>query len=261
MRFSNLLVILIIIILLFGLLAVSGCSEKAECEKSSECATSNPCVIGRCVDGQCVNTIKDNCCGNARCEKDAGENKCTCSDDCGECAGKARFNISTYRGQEEQESEYAVYMCRNDECILGVPESDVNLLRLTSDVEERNAFKIEILASLNNPFDLSSDELSLRLQLKDMDPDVVGAITITSLQVLSDDELMGEQLMKRALDKVGDMFTQDMNLSSAQSALEKERKIEVKLDYEYVIDYRGEQTVERDSATRGLSEEIMFVKP
>lgn len=258
MKFKS---ILLMILLLVSVFLITSCGKKAECDSSSDCATGNPCIIGRCKEGQCVNTIKPDCCGNAKCEPGSGENKCTCSLDCGRCEGKVKYNVTTFRGLKEKEANYAQYTCINNICTIGVDASDISVLRLTNDVDERGGFKAEVLTTLNSPFDLSKDNATVRVQLKDVDPDVLSAITFTSIQVLSGSELMGEKLVSNKLNQVGDIFTESLNLVSSQSIVEEEKRIDIKLDFTYTVDERGEEVIERDDSKSRLSEEIIFVAP
>jgi len=257
MRVWNLL---LIIIFLTSLLFIAGCGEKPECESSTECATGNPCIVGRCVDGACKNNIQVNCCGNAMCEPDYGENKCLCPADCGKCEGKAKYNVSTYRGLQEKEANYAKHLCENNVCIVGVSASDVNILKLANEVNVRRGFKAEVLTTLNNPYDISKGTALVRVQLRDIDPDVTGGIKITSLQILSDSELMGEKIISKKLNKVGDMFTEELTLTSSQGHVEEEKRVDVKVDYEYVRDERDGPVTYRDDSKNRLSEKVIFVK-
>ena len=261
MKSQKLLFILLIILILVSVFFIAGCSKKGQCESSSECVTGNPCIIGRCKDGLCVNTINSDCCGNGKCEPSSGESKCTCSLDCGKCEGKVKYNVTTYRGLKEKDANYAQYLCINNVCGVGVDVSDISVLRLTNEVDVRGGFKAEVLTTLDNPFDISKDNATIRVQLKDLDLDVVSGITFTSIQVLSGSELMGEKLISNKMTQVGDIFTESLKLVSSQSIVEEEKKIDIKLDFTYVINERGEEVTERDDSKSRLSESIIFVAP
>lgn len=252
--------VLLIIIFLISILSFTACS-KAECEKSSDCRTGNPCIIGRCIDGKCTTTINQDCCGNGVCEANDGENKCTCEKDCGMCEGKVKYNITTTRGIKTLEAQYAQSLCENNICIVGVAASDVNELKHTNEVDVRGGFKAEVLTVLNTPFDISKESINVRVTLKDLDTDVVDGISFKSIQILSGSELMGEKLINNKLSSVGNLFTEELSLSSAQSIVEEERRIEIKIGYEYVVDERGEQVIKRDDSKNKLTEEIIFIKP
>lgn len=259
---TALLNLVLILILFISLFLISSCKEEPECTKSSDCITSNPCFLGRCRNGRCVSTPKPNCCGNGQCESQAGENKCICPEDCGRCEGKVKFNVSTYRGLQEKEARYARFICEDKKCVVGVAPDDVTVLRLTDEIDVRGGFKADILVTVNNPFDTGRDKLSVEVALKDLDPDVVGGVTFTNIRVLSGNELLGRKLgVNKKLEDIGDIFTEEFELVSAQSLVEEEKSIDVELDYEYVVLERGEEVVKRSSRKIRLSKKIMLVVP
>jgi len=226
---------------------------------SSDCTTNNPCILSRCKEGKCVNTLKTGCCGNTKCETSAGENKCTCPTDCGECIGKVKYNVSTYRGPKEVETEYAMYLCENKQCVIRVNPSVVKTPSFTSDVSIRGGFDAEIVTTLNQPFDTSRDKISIRFKLKDIDKDIIDGITFSSIQVLSGNELIGEKIINNKLSSVGDVFVEDITISPAQSAVEAERNLEFNFDYEYAALERGEEVTYRSTIKNRLSKMVLVV--
>jgi hypothetical protein len=256
MKLQSLLIVLMLVISVFLL---ASCKEKAECQTTSECNTDNKCIIGKCVNEKCVETPRANCCGNHKCEADSGENKCICSDDCGRCEGKATYNASTSRGIKILNATYAVYMCVNKQCIVGVPPEKVNTLSLINSLEVSAVFKAETLTTINNPFDTSKDKASVRVTLKDLGSQVQGGVTIKGIQILDGSNLMGEAILDQKLSNVGDTYTQELSLKSAQSIVEEEKSIDLKIDFEYVIPERGQPVTKRGSLKPKLAQKVFFI--
>jgi len=259
MKLYNILLVLVLVISAFS---IAGCGEEPECESSSDCTTGNPCIMGRCnEDGKCVKTIKPDCCGNAKCDEDVGENKCVCPKDCGECEGMVKYNVSSLRGLKEVDSKYARYLCVNDQCKIGVDEEDISTFRLTGTIDVRNRFEIETLTTINSPFDVTKEKVGVRLTLKDTDSSLVGGVTFTGIQVLSKNELMSEKSINQKLSNIGDSFTEELVLISSQTKVEQIKDIDIKYEYTYDYIQREEQYTERADSTKGVSKDIYFVVP
>ncbi|MBW2990972.1 hypothetical protein KY348_04675 [Candidatus Woesearchaeota archaeon] len=251
--------LLLILSLLISLLFISSCGKGAECSGSSECATGNSCILGRCKEGECVNTIKPDCCGNAKCEADAGENKCTCDQDCGKCEGKAKYTIETSRGPKEIDAKHATYLCKNSQCIVGVDPASVTAPSFTSDTTIRGGFEAEIVTTLNQPFDTSKDKINIRLKLKNINENVVDGVSFTLLQVVSGNELIGEKEIDNKLSSVGDVFVEEITISPAQSIVETEKNLDFNFDYEYTAVERGEPVTRRATIKNRVSNMIIIV--
>ncbi|MBU1199627.1 MAG: hypothetical protein KKF46_03130 [Nanoarchaeota archaeon] len=259
MKTRNIIIsIILILIFLFSILLTS-CDEESECQMNSDCYTTKTCRIGKCVNEMCQFDYKDDCCGNNKCE--TGENKCTCSDDCGACEGKITYNSTTSTGRVKiVEANYARNACVSDKCSVVVDAADKTSLKLSNEMDIRSAFKIEILTTVNNPFDIRSDKANVRITLKDIDTDV-GGVNINNIQILSGAEQMGEKIIAKKLNSFGDVFTEELSLTSAQSLIETTKKITIKIGYDYVLQQRDQQVVMRDDSDFSLSEKIVFVNP
>lgn len=252
--------VLLIVIFSSSLLMI-GCSNK-ECDKSSDCPAQGKCFTPRCVDGMCKAIAKDDCCGNRKCESDAGENKCICPDDCGKCSGKVSYNVTTSRGYKTLEAKYAQYLCdESKQCVIAAAEADINVLKLTNTIDESSIFKAEILSTLNQPYNTATDSIELRVRLTDITDKPLSGIRFTSLQVLSGSSLLGEKMISRTLEEVGGSFTETLVLISSQKLVEEEQAIDIKLYYEYDMLDRGSQVTKRPSKTARLTTKIMIISP
>ncbi|MFP4524221.1 MAG: hypothetical protein ACLFO2_02840 [Candidatus Woesearchaeota archaeon] len=246
-------------------LALTGCGG-SECESDDECTSVGQCEVARCVDGLCKTTPEDDCCGNNRCEEGAGENPCTCAQDCsldatedGTCDGKVELPHDHIEGRMVS-TKHAEYFCRDDECVVGVPEPAVESKRLFS--THRGDVDFEVVSSLDQPFVVGEGSFKARVKLTDMDSRVRLPVRITGLQVLSEGELIAEESLKPAvqLSNVGDSHEEFLTLEPALGELEDERSITVRVSYEYTRVLREESETIRRTLEKRYSR-LWFVAP
>ncbi|MBW3018651.1 hypothetical protein KY329_00500 [Candidatus Woesearchaeota archaeon] len=130
--------------LFFILLILVGCGE---CKTAADCPQKTA-YQASCVDGDCQYVPLPNVCGNMQCE--AGENKCTCPEDCGQCTGRV--------------GQYMVQTCVGKECI---PNVDPALQKPIADfAEARSAagvFNVETI--YNNPFNFKRNKFYFTAKL------------------------------------------------------------------------------------------------
>jgi hypothetical protein len=250
----------LIAILALNVLVLAGCKEKVECETALDCNTGNECFTPRCTMGKCNNIAKNDCCGNRQCESSVAENSCTCPFDCGKCAGKATYNVTSTRGIKTVNATYSIRMCVDKECITAVDPSKVNTLSLINTLDRSGVFRAEILTTINNPFDTDKDNATIRITLKDLNSAVIGGITFRSIQVLDGANLMGEAIINQKLSDVGDVFSQQLKLKSSQSMVEEEKAVTISFDYEYATpDSKGNPVTKRSNYKTSLADKIFFV--
>jgi hypothetical protein len=255
---------LAIFILLFSLACIllAGCS-KPGCKTSADCALDNSCVTAQCSNNRtCVYALKADCCGNKICEKDANEEQCNCSTDCGKCEGKAKYSVPLGYGNKTKQVDYtyAIYEgCVQGSCKIGIDPNSVDTLRLTNNINEISAFKAETLTVLNNPFDISKDKVAVTVQLKDLSPSVMGGIIFTRIRLLYGSEVMGTKAIDRRIDVVGNSFTEELSLTSSQKLVEEERNLDINVDYQYSVKDSGETKTKRSSPKSRLYDKLMFI--
>lgn len=226
--------ILVIIMLLATVFFITSCGKEPECEANADCATGNPCFAGKCLEGTCTRTPISGCCGNNQCE--TGENKCTCDKDCGKCEGIYKYNTTTnYGRQVVVTTKYLSLFCENDRCKTGILPDRINSIQLINDIIETGGFKAELLSTINDPFIVGTDTLSIRLLLKDKYPLLVSNVSFSRIQVLEGSEVLGEKMITRQLGKIGDMWTEQIKLVSSQVSVEEAKSIDIKLDYSYTV--------------------------
>ena len=263
----------VIVVLIFVISLASGCKE---CEINSDCNSrvskdyssySSQCLDVDCVNNKCEIDVITNCCGNKRCEANAGENKCLCEKDCGKCSGKGEIKI----GSRTYDTEYLEYGCKDNECALIIDESLIRGIDLTYDWEF-SYFKIGITSSIDQPFNIDSSKFKVKIQLKDTNDYLVLPIVITSLKLVERELMIGEKEFDRTLTKVDDYFIESIPINEdCMQNIEEEKRPSLVIGYTYTIkerigrDSEGnpiyENKTRRDTYTRSYSSKIFFVNP
>ncbi|RMF55465.1 hypothetical protein D6745_02085 [Candidatus Woesearchaeota archaeon] len=184
-----------------------------------ECNDNNDCTIDSCITGTklCNYELRPNCCGNFKCE--SGENKCNCARDCGPC--------------ERDASEHVEYFCSTaNTCLTRVKNNVVQPMSLL-DERQLPYFKIGMITTLNQPFDINKDSITLEFELKNDHPDLVFPVKITKIQLLENEVLLGQYTNTEELNSVGDSFSVTLQPSFSMNEIESEKSVSIKVDYEY----------------------------
>ncbi|MBT4540714.1 hypothetical protein HOC35_04325 [Candidatus Woesearchaeota archaeon] len=243
--------IFFIIILLCFLV---GCGEK-ECKKDEDC-TAMSCFSVACEENQCLKTPQPGCCGNLMCEDD--ENSCSCSKDCKKpkCEGKV---VTKQSGSKKYYAQYLEYMCVEDICMRTFDESVVNKIPLLSEKKVNN-MDLEIGATFNKPFDLSKDKIMVTITLKDFDDSKVKMpFKIKKIKVMSGDILYGDINVNKELLQVGSGIKEFVQLTFKPEELEKEQKLELRIDYEVTkVNNKGDELL-RDDFSETFSQKLFLI--
>ncbi|MDD5086615.1 MAG: hypothetical protein PHV16_02590 [Candidatus Nanoarchaeia archaeon] len=255
------------------LFLVSGCKE---CEVSSDCSSkarelysgySSNCLDIECADNVCeINSIS-NCCGNKRCEEGAGENKCTCTTDCGKCEGKGEVQI----GSRTYESQYLEYGCsEGNECELMIDDSLINQVSLSED-KQLSYFTIEIKSSYDYPFNIDESSFYAEIKLKDTENDLILPVSITNVKIIEGELLIGETSADGTLGYIGSSSKIRIPITFGMKEIEEEKRVSLVIDYMYKINQRigrnsdgtpiYEEKVVRDSYTKSYGSKLFFVNP
>ncbi len=145
------------------LLVLAGCG-KAECKKDSDC--TKPHFTGKCIDKKCAYTPIPNECGNLKCE--AGENKCSCPDDCGKCEGKI--------------GKYLTLSCNaQKECVQDIPAAMQKPITLTRELTTGGT-RISVTTTFNQPFNTKKDQFELDFGINALAP-TMSDLKITRLEL------------------------------------------------------------------------------
>lgn len=131
---------------LIGVLIMLSACEKPECREDADCVREH--FVGECVDKKCsYEPIPDEC-GNLVCEERAGENKCTCAVDCGECSGKS--------------GKHFVLACVDSTCVERIPQAKP--ITQTQELSFAGS-KLTTTTTFYQPFNLGADTWDLEFTL------------------------------------------------------------------------------------------------
>jgi len=222
--------------LFFCCILLSGCG--GECKKTLDCPVKE-CFEAGCVDKTCEYDPTPNCCGNEVC--DTGENKCTCSADCGVCSGKSK------------DFQYLTNFCdKDDECVFGIDEKSVKTHSLNSGILKSDVGTIEIDSTFNQPFNVKQDVLKIKITLKEKDDDA-SSIRITKIALIGENQkrqkvTLGEMIVSRPLWKNGDVIIEDLVLTPKTSDKESELK-NAQLDITFSYEDADDVEVMQDSVS------------
>jgi len=258
--------LLVAVLLVAVSVILMGCGG-SECEADSECTSVGQCKQPRCVDGLCQSVPKPDCCGNRQCEEDAGENPCTCEQDCsleatedGTCSGTVM--VPHYRITDRMvEAKHARYYCEDDKCMLGAPESEVDVRKLFS-THRADRARLEITGSVSQPYVVGDGVFNVRVKLTDLLSDYARLpVKLTSIQVLTENELMAEkELSNVELVNIGSSYSQSLVLSPAMDQVEERRSLSIRVSYEYLEVIRDEEDVVRGAVAERY-DDLYFINP
>ncbi len=227
------------------------------------CDDGNPATLDLCIEGTafCKHERVPNRCQNYKCESAAGENKCTCPQDCGKCA--------------RSYGDYLEFACSDGECMSQIR---TNVLTKTFASEKSTTyFTFNTESSMNQPFKIDSitttksDKIEITARLTDDHADLVSGPKFNMIEVFGQNqELLGTEVLtsNNALGNVGSYVSFEVPLSFIMEELEEERTISPKLYYEYTYKHeywdggqkKTENILDRDSFSYSLSK-IDFVSP
>ncbi len=241
--------ILLAILLVIGLIFLSGCS--GECKENSDCP-SKSCYTVTCEKEECVEKPELNCCGNNICED--GETKCDCERDCGKCTGDI--------------GEYLGYVCEEDECVAGIKDENINSTSFTDKILLRNVGDISATYIYDQPFNLDESLFNVRFVLEKKNNDIE-YIKINKVNIYeqldkkgTQVQTYGEKIIDRVLWDTRTDVVDDVILSlNITDNTEENKQLTVEVIYEYAKLYRGQTTVTGGSYKKQLNENVVLVNP
>ncbi|MEM4264002.1 MAG: hypothetical protein QW666_03875 [Candidatus Woesearchaeota archaeon] len=139
--------IFFIFLLALSLLAITAC-EKAECKTNADCIRQH--YTSSCIERKCVYSPIPGECGNAICEINAGETKCSCPDDCGICAGPVSPNMEL--------------VCVRNACLESVPLEKIRPIESSAEITA-GGDKLRVITNYNQPFNMLSNTFNLKFSL------------------------------------------------------------------------------------------------
>lgn len=227
-----------------GVLFLAGC--KGQCRIDSDCP-GKPCYDVSCQERECVQTSVPNCCGNARCEK--GEDACSCQVDCGRCEGK--------------EGKYLEKLCLDNQCQVGLDRAKIQIQSLTHS-KDLTGFKINVLASIDQPFDVDMSTMYFEAEMTDRKENVEMP-KLSKVQVLAksnrQEVILGEKDFNRPFWNIGSKISDKINLHYPFEKKENEVEAFIRVFYEYTEKIGGERKIRRTQYDKTLGSKMIFVNP
>jgi hypothetical protein len=257
--------IFFLIVLMLAAVLLAGCGEKAECKVNTDCGAAKTCFTApKCTEGKCVSTIQKGCCGNSICEADKGESYCSCEKDCTDekCEGFILLEKTKYNSIY---TKYLRKLCDENTktCIAGVASGDVHEIPLQDEKLATN-FKFSSVIKFNKPFDITKDQISIDLAVRDISADVVPPVKFTQISVISGEMLYADKQISHEFTAPGQSFSETIPISYVPLKLEEEKSIIIRIYYEYnkTIDAKlGKTKRVTETYENVLSERIYLVNP
>jgi len=255
--------ILMIIISLFAVIFLSGCS-KPECETSNDCNDHLDCTRDRCnSEGICVHQNIPGCtCGDGYCDSATEngypkEDGCNCAADCPPCSGSEGSYLEKYC---ESKNNRQV-------CVKGIPPEKVKTKQLTDTIDTR-LFKLLATYSFEEPFDLSRSTFNVRIKL-DSISDSVKEPKITKIQLFEKLDRRGIELNILGEEEINQiLWSPESEISSniiitngPKNASGVKKKVSIRFYYEYKSSQRGKDVVTKSTYEKELSSDIIFIDP
>ena len=238
--------LLLLVLAAVGLLLLaSGCKKKpgVECKKDIDCTENE--FKGVCEKKRCVyEPIPDKCgnrkspdpdqdFGQAMCERDAGENECTCPADCGECEGRAKGSAILEKTCNAQ-----------NECITTIdPKKQKRTSQFQEVKSKGDTFRVTL--EYPTPFNFGADAMRVTIGL-------VEASKTNSNRRIKRIDLSGVTKDRRTLRLVTREFnlpvwavgseweiSEDLVLDAPPDTAGQFTELKLVIDYEYVVEIRG----------------------
>lgn len=185
----------------------------------SDCDDENPATRDYCSEETgffCYNEFIPNACGNYICEK--GENKCTCTTDCGRCEGEYK--------------NYLKWQCVDNQCLRVAniePEKH-------SILDERTIYAYDLVFKYNYsiPFDVASSTFDFEVGYVRMS-EPLSYLMLTSIYLLEGDKILGGtdnpiKIKPHPHNISGVSIPMSFELTEGE---EEVKDIILKIDYEY----------------------------
>lgn len=239
--------LLIIAIGLLVLLTACG----GECREAVDCAPRTG-FDAACVDKECTYNPIPGVCGNNQCEAQAGENKCNCPQDCGQCTGQV------------QGSQYLGQTCVDNECVEDIIAEQTPIYTSNEVSSAGDRFKIE--TEFNNPFNMKRDVVYFTIMLtqtgRTNQDHKITNIELTGQTADRRTVTLGRKEVNKPLWQTGDLINEELILDFPTADLEGEiSSLLLTVNYEYNTVTATTVTPRQTSAKNRYNEKLIFVNP
>lgn len=261
------LIILFVLIASLSLI-LSGCATKngvkiIKCKTDSDCLSSG-CKVGKCTDNACSFSYKSDCCGNLKCEKESGENRCKCAADCKNCSGTVPITVA---GKTTLSTYLKVGCNAEQECVATYNPSILKEKQSMNEFAGTN-FKFNVYTSYNNPFDISLSNFKIEFKLNSIDETKIKTpVTIKEVRIMEGtSNLIARKAEPLNFMMVDETKTIELTPTVQLANPEEAKTVSIQIDYEYtpLITSGGVQTpgkTETKTYKISLTDKITFLDP
>lgn len=167
--------------------------------------------------GFCEYSPIQNACGNTVCE--SGENKCSCSVDCGPCAGDVGMHTRRTCSIENT-------------CVAVLKEGVAITPKSVFDDRNLGLFHLQNTYQYNSPFNTRMDKAVISINLYQLQPQVSG-VKIEAIRLLEGAQQIAERVVNKDLSTVGSAVREEITIP-AQALPEVDRNMLVAVWYQFV---------------------------
>ena len=238
MKKQKITIVLFLLVIVSVFLFLSACSSEEKENKEDTCKVDSDCATKTCQKATCSKektckyTKKDNCCGNSKCE--ATENSCSCKDDCKQaCEGQVQID------EKNKKPVYAKFLeqkCDGEgkasTCEVMIDEQFTTPQTVTTE-KKLSDLKFGITTTYTKVIDPTKANIKVAIKITDDSPNLIFPVTIKSIKLLSGQLLLGQKDVDEVLTAVGEETVQPIKISYKPSICEEEKKVSIKIDYEY----------------------------
>lgn len=223
------------------LIIVSGCGQEPQCLDDSDCIAPDDCSEVSCNEGICETNTIDDCCGNGVCES-AVENECTCSEDCGDCAGYLSY---TNEVGEMVQTEYLRRRCSEiDLCEISYSEDEQVYKEEFHEITTKGVV-FNVILSYLNPMAIRKNNVTIEIELVEInDPRITYPLTITSALVLDGAILFGRSDDRYQFQSSRERVEIVVPIVGAVKLPEERHNLRARINFEYT--YLDEKQVMED---------------
>ncbi len=185
-------------------------------------------------------------CGNHECE--AGENPCTCQEDCGKCEG----DIGMYLEKS----------CYKDSCVAAKKEGVTEKEETVLDEIKTSSFKVTSKYTYYQPFNLKESELKAEFTLETKEDDF-SSFRIKYIRVFESSKLLFEAKesdISKRFTSVGSSLEVKIKPDFTTASKEESKSITLEVGYEYEVQTTSGVDKKEGKKSKSLSK-IDFISP
>jgi hypothetical protein len=249
MKIKSFVLFFLIVLALF---VMQGCGKKV-CELSADCDDKNSCTKDVCFEGkECRHNQIKNChCGDTVCDKERGENECSCPNDCNKCAGKV--------------GKYLQKLCVEGSCVISVDSKNITE-KSFSDIISDGELKMKATYSYDLPYDIKRSVFRVTIEPYSLGK-YISRPRINKIELYEKLDKTGKEISmlgSKSVDKI--LWSEDTIIDDEiildeiiMNGSETAKKVNVAIYYEYLSGEKND--LKSKTYSKELKDAIVFVEP